>query len=213
MGFAQQWTKMNIPFLLLLVAITHYPRHVSTFELDAVKQLVTEWSPLVWLAPGEQFMPGDVDDFLKHVHPELPQAKPGVIYDLNEHPDKYFEYMNDIKELQELQSNLITNRIKRNYRNPSNAMDQLPTGEESEKWFLVSNKAIEELRADQSSFIFGKDPNKNVVPIYAVISPCTKRASGFDPIMNGKLLYLCNICDISLLLLHRHSAFNGVRAA
>lgn len=191
MGFKQQWTKMNISFLLLLVAIS-LPNWccIGAFEIDVVKQLVTEWSPLVWLAPGEQFMPGDVDDFLKHVHPELPQAKPpGVqaIYDLNEHPDKYFEYMNDIKELHELQSNLITNRIKRNYRNPSNGKDGLlPIGEDSEKWFLVSNKAIEELRNDQNSFIFGKDPNKNVVPIYAVISPCTKRASGFDPIMNGK---------------------------
>lgn len=29
-----------------------------------------KWAPLVWLAPGEKFMPSSVPHFLNHVHPE-----------------------------------------------------------------------------------------------------------------------------------------------
>ena len=29
-----------------------------------------QWAPLVWLAPGEKFMPSSVTDFLHHVHAE-----------------------------------------------------------------------------------------------------------------------------------------------
>lgn len=36
----------------------------------SVDQLVRQWAPLVWLAPGEKYMPSSVTDFLHHVHAE-----------------------------------------------------------------------------------------------------------------------------------------------
>lgn len=40
----------------------------SKFE-DDVKLLVERWAPLIYLAPGETFMPDSVDNFLKNVFP------------------------------------------------------------------------------------------------------------------------------------------------
>ncbi|KAL1461850.1 hypothetical protein WDU94_013717, partial [Cyamophila willieti] len=34
-----------------------------------VEELIRQWSPLVWLAPGEQFFPSGVPEFLQHVLP------------------------------------------------------------------------------------------------------------------------------------------------
>ena len=158
-----------------------YLNGATSFKINEVQELIREWSPLVWLAPGEKFMPMDVDEFLKHVHPERVGPRPQV-YDLNEHPEKYAEYYNDIKEIQDMQDSLMSNRIKRNYRNPLSIVDGIPIGEDSEKWHLVTNSDLEGLRRDEDSFLHGKDPNKNSVPVYAVVSPC----SDLNPIINGK---------------------------
>lgn len=116
-----------------------------------------------------------VDEFLKHVHPELPDSSIKPIYDLNDDPDKYIEYYSELKELEELKESILTNRIKRNFKNlglDDNLL--LPTGNFSEKWYLVTNTPIETLKKDKDSFIYGKDPNREdtSVPIYAVVTLC-----------------------------------------
>lgn len=132
-----------------------------------------------------------VDDFLKHVHPELPDASIKPIYDLNDHPDKYDEYYSELKELEELKNSILTNRIKRNYKNLRSDVALLPTGNLSENWYLVTNNPIENLKKDEDSFIYGKDPNREdaTVPIYAVVTLCegeeklekhVKRRKGFE---------------------------------
>lgn len=139
-----------------------------------VEELVKEFSPLVWLAPGERFLPMSVDEFLKHVHPELPDSSIKPIYDLNDDPDKYVEYYSELKELEELKNSILTNRIKRNYKNLGSDAPLLPTGNLSEKWYLVTNSPIETLKKKKNSFIYGKDPNRedSTVPIYAVVTLC-----------------------------------------
>lgn len=118
-----------------------------------------------------------VDEFLKHVHPELPDSSIKPIYDLNDDPDKYVEYYSELKELEELKNSILTNRIKRNYKNlgpDNNNGPLLPTGNLSEKWYLVTNSPIETLKKKKDSFIYGKDPNRedSSVPIYAVVTLC-----------------------------------------
>lgn len=34
----------------------------------SVEKLVLQWAPLVWLAPGEKFMPSPVEDFLNNIY-------------------------------------------------------------------------------------------------------------------------------------------------
>lgn len=116
-----------------------------------------------------------VDEFLKHVHPEYPDASIKPIYDLNDDPDKYIEYYSELKELEILKDSILTNRIKRNFKNldvDDNLL--LPTGNLSEKWYLVTNSPIETLKQKKDSFIYGKDPNREdtSVPIYAVVTLC-----------------------------------------
>lgn len=150
--------------------------------MTLVEELVKEFSPLVWLAPGERFLPMSVDEFLKNVHPELPDSSIKPIYDLNDDPDKYVEYYSKLKELEELKTSIYTNRIKRNYKNlGSESTTLLPTGNLSEKWYLVTKTPIEALKKNKDSFIYGKDPNKDSgVPIYAVVTLCEDPDSSLE---------------------------------
>ncbi|KAM7357448.1 uncharacterized protein ACRADG_002798 isoform 2-T7 [Cochliomyia hominivorax] len=48
----------------------------------------------------------------------------------------------------------------------------VPLGDNSEKSFLVTNKEIDELLENETSFIYGRNPNIAPVPIYAVVTLC-----------------------------------------
>uniref|UniRef100_A0A6E8W049 Vacuolar protein sorting-associated protein 62 n=1 Tax=Anopheles coluzzii TaxID=1518534 RepID=A0A6E8W049_ANOCL len=90
-----------------------------------VEALVKQWAPLVWLAPNEKYMPGDVSKFLEH--------DSAVSLDL---------------------------------------LFDLPIGNESKNWYLVTNSDIDELITRKESFIHGQNPLNENVPIYAVVSMC-----------------------------------------
>ncbi|XP_033341958.1 uncharacterized protein LOC117229525 [Megalopta genalis] len=57
--------------LLTVLCIVHVIA-VSTeiVEEERVKELVRDWAPLVWLAPGELFLPLGVPDFLDNMEPD-----------------------------------------------------------------------------------------------------------------------------------------------
>jgi hypothetical protein len=52
--------------LLLLIASTHTSPQISDFK--HIKELVTQWAPLIWMSPDENHYPASVDDFLQNVH-------------------------------------------------------------------------------------------------------------------------------------------------
>ncbi|XP_076301048.1 uncharacterized protein LOC143219098 [Lasioglossum baleicum] len=57
--------------LLTILCIVHMiADSTETVEEERVKELVRDWAPLVWLAPGELFLPLGVPDFLDNMEPE-----------------------------------------------------------------------------------------------------------------------------------------------
>ncbi|XP_035785569.1 uncharacterized protein LOC118463226 [Anopheles albimanus] len=160
-------------------------KHLSDREI--VESLVKQWAPLVWLAPNEKYMPGDVSTFLEHVHAE--EAKVVTVYpgseitefdDLNGYDNgmtNELSYYDPV--VQQQQQGRFRN--KRNFKDSSTSLDllfDLPIGNESKNWYLVTNGNVDELIADQESFIHGQNPLKEDVPIYAVISTCRQPAPG-----------------------------------
>ncbi|XP_058128613.1 uncharacterized protein LOC131292889 [Anopheles ziemanni] len=161
-------------------------KHLS--ERDIVETLVKQWAPLVWLAPNEKYMPGDVSKFLQYVHAE--EAKVTTVYPGNE--------ITELDDLDSYDSRLANElsyydpviqlhqgrfRNKRNFKDPSVSLDLLfdfPIGNESKSWYLVTNSNINELIADKESFLYGQNPLKENVPIYAVISTCKQPPSGLQ---------------------------------
>lgn len=145
-----------------------------------MEALVRKWAPLVWLAPNEKYLPGSVSTFLEHVHAE--EAKIVTVYPGNEISDvselnQYAYYYDNENELTYYDPTVrqARNRNKRNFRDPATSLDRLfdlPIGNESKNWYLVTNNDIEELITDKSSFIHGQNPQKENVPIYAVVSMC-----------------------------------------
>ena len=49
-----------------------------------VDELVKKWSPLVWLAPNEKFLPGNVKTFLSNVHAEREKLSSQKIKDIGD---------------------------------------------------------------------------------------------------------------------------------
>ncbi|XP_075164312.1 uncharacterized protein LOC142236916 isoform X2 [Haematobia irritans] len=49
----------------------------------------------------------------------------------------------------------------------------MPFGDNSEKSYLVTNAEIDQLLENETSFIYGRNPNISPVPIYAVVTLCT----------------------------------------
>ncbi|XP_055536433.1 uncharacterized protein LOC129725061 [Wyeomyia smithii] len=149
-------------------------------EREVVEALVRKWAPLVWLAPNEKYLPGSVSTFLEHVHAE--KVKVVTVYPGNEISDvselnHYPYYYDTDNELTYYDPTVrqARNRNKRNFRDPSTSLDllfDLPIGNESKNWYLVTNNEVEELITDKSSFIYGQNPQKENVPIYAVVSMC-----------------------------------------
>ncbi|XP_055598095.1 uncharacterized protein LOC129747772 [Uranotaenia lowii] len=149
-------------------------------DREIVDVLVRRWAPLVWLAPNEKFLPGSVSTFLEHVHAE--KAKIVTVYPGNEISD--VSELNQYPQYYDLENELTYydptvrqagNRNKRNFRDPSTSLDllfDLPIGNESKNWYLVTNNDVEELITDKGSFIHGQNPQTENVPIYAVVSTC-----------------------------------------
>lgn len=109
-----------------------------------VETLVRNWAPLVWLAPGEKFLPGDVKEFFNHVHAE--KTKTQTKYAGNE-VNNYYYYDADNDELAALvqENKNWERRNKRNFKARNFLVDyiiDLPIGEDSENWYLVTNKGI-----------------------------------------------------------------------
>ncbi|XP_062558331.1 uncharacterized protein LOC134223208 [Armigeres subalbatus] len=177
--------RLSIVISLILLA-TRKCHSANTDDLSAlserevVEALVRKWAPLVWLAPNEKFLPGSVATFLEHVHAE--EAKIVTVYPGNEISDvselnQYPYYYDNENELTYYDPTVrqARNRNKRNFRDPATSLDRLfdlPIGNESKNWYLVTNNDIEELMSDKSSFIHGQNPQKHNVPIYAVVSMC-----------------------------------------
>ncbi|XP_050094219.1 uncharacterized protein LOC126576943 [Anopheles aquasalis] len=159
-------------------------KHLSDREI--VESLVKQWAPLVWLAPNEKYMPGDVSKFLEHVHAE--EAKVVTVYpgseitefdDLNSYDNGMTNELSYYDPVVQQQQGRFRN--KRNFKDSSTSLDllfDLPIGNESKNWYLVTNGNVDELIADQESFIHGQNPLKEDVPIYAVISTCRQPAPG-----------------------------------
>lgn len=119
------------------------------FLYVTVDDLVRKWSPLVWLAPGEKFMPSSTTVFLKNVHAERGKKSTNNIHDISEITDlnkySYYYYYNDENELTYYDP-IVNNRNKRNYRDKNvifSALD-MTMGEKSEEWFLVTNDNVGE---------------------------------------------------------------------
>lgn len=117
-----------------------------------MENLVRQWAPLVWLAPGEKFMPGNVNNFLRYVHAEksvtgataVPSKIPEEILELGE--EYYYEMDNSLTRSGEGNGQLPpTQNNKRIFREKKKLQDyviDLPIGQRSVNWFLVSNDNI-----------------------------------------------------------------------
>lgn len=142
------------------------------------------------MAPNEKYLPGAVATFLEHVHAE--KAKIVTVYPGNEISDvselnHYSYYYDNENELTYYDPTVrqAGSRNKRNFRDPATSLDRLfdlPIGNESKDWYLVTNNDIEELITDKNSFIHGQNPQKENVPIYAVVSVCHSASSTFGSI-------------------------------
>lgn len=107
-----------------------------------------EWAPLVWLAPGERFMPGDVTEFLHHVHAEKAKVKPQqeeqiLTDEMVEH--YYYDTNNELSTILSQVTNRWERRDKRMFKDSNYLLDyiiDLPVGERSNNWFLVTNDEI-----------------------------------------------------------------------
>lgn len=86
---------------------------------------MSRWAPLVWLSPGERFMPAGVEDFLKHVTPRaMVAAGRGA-------------------------GRVAGRSASRAGRSPSSqsppaAANAIPQGPRSAAWYLVSNASVGE---------------------------------------------------------------------
>ena len=88
--------------------------------LAGVERLVLRWAPLVWLSPGERFMPAGVEDFLQHVTPRaMGSAGPSG-------------------------GGGWRHRLARGGAGADGAAASIPQGPRSATWYLVSNASVGE---------------------------------------------------------------------
>ncbi|KAF5295310.1 hypothetical protein FQA39_LY13175 [Lamprigera yunnana] len=55
--------------------------------------------------------------------------------------------------------------------------DKLLTGSDSKKYYLITKRRLDELLAEEDSFLHGKNPNEHSVPVYIIIIPCSPNLS------------------------------------
>lgn len=110
-----------------------------------VEELVREWAPLVWLAPNEKFMPGDVTEFLQHVHAEKAKTKRK---NTNNHDnddnseDEAIAYYDIDNEFSMILGQRLPNAWENRDKRMFNYIIDLPLGQYSSNWYLVTNDAI-----------------------------------------------------------------------
>lgn len=178
--------------------------------------MVKAWSPLVWLAPNEKFLPGDVKTFLTHVHAEREKQGSKKIKDIGDNLGKYSHYyqndgFEDIlyyegTEATSMGTATQNNRKRRNFDKDTSLeyIFELPIDDASENWFLVTNDELGKKatrRCPQQCFnvshfeenlmknksSFIYGENPSVVPIYAVVSMCGGDSN--STVKNGKLSF------------------------
>lgn len=111
-----------------------------------MENLVRDWAPLVWLAPGEKFMPGDVTEFLPHVHAEKAKFKLNMDDQTATAADELMHqyYYDTDNEFSTILSQ-ISSRHKRTFKERNHLLRyiiDLPVGQHSNNWFLVTNDEI-----------------------------------------------------------------------
>ncbi|XP_031622573.1 uncharacterized protein LOC116340290 [Contarinia nasturtii] len=191
-------------FSLAEYAFAEITDHTKLFpEQHEVEKLVREWAPLVWLAPNEKFMPGDVTDFLQHVHAEKAKKSKNAHANNNNHNNNhiaydqqfqsddgddeqlyYYETANELNVILSQQDrHPWERRHKRMYKDNYlfNYIIDLPIGDHSSNWFLVTNDNIDDLLTDQTSFIYGQSPSTGNVPIYAMVTLCNSQPLENEP--------------------------------
>lgn len=112
----------------------------------------------MWLAPNEQFLPGNVKTFLTHVHAEREKNGDKKIKDIGDNLGKYshyyqndaFEdliYYEEAPEQTEGVPAVQNNRKRRNFEKDTSLehIFELPIDDASENWYLVSNDNLGEL--------------------------------------------------------------------
>lgn len=126
-----------------------------------VDVLVKKWSPLVWLAPNERYMPGNVRTFLSHVHAEREKPSNKKIKDIGDNLGKYSHYYqnNGFEDLiyyetaEKKKTATIgrptssqNNRKRRNFDKDTSLeyIFELPIDDASENWYLVTNDELGE---------------------------------------------------------------------
>lgn len=109
------------------------------------------WSPLVWLAPNEEFLPGSVKTFLSHVHAEREKHSNKKIKDIGDNLGRYSQYYegNGFEDLlyyegAETPAAVQNNRKRRNFDRDTSLeyIFELPIDDASENWFLVTNEEL-----------------------------------------------------------------------
>jgi hypothetical protein len=129
--------------------------------------LVKKWSPLVWLAPNERFMPGNVRTFLSHVHAEREKPNNKKIKDIGDNLGRYSHYYQNngfedliyyetskkrttttVRRPTSLASSMQNNRKRRNFDKDTSLeyIFELPIDDASENWYLVTNEELGELK-------------------------------------------------------------------
>lgn len=138
---------------------------MKKFLIISVESLVKQWSPLVWLAPNEKFLPGDVNTFLTKVHAEREKHSNKKIKDIGDNLGKYSHYYqtNGFEDLiyyeeiplpeNEATATVQNNRKRRNFDKDTSLehIFELPIDDASENWFLVTNDELGKAMVHDSS--------------------------------------------------------------
>lgn len=103
---------------------------------------------MVWLAPNEKYLPGNVRTFLQNVHAERETPHKKHIKDISENPSFYYDYAAFKDQIYYEGINAVngSNRNKRNFEKDTSLefIFELPIDEASENWFLVTNEDLGE---------------------------------------------------------------------
>lgn len=152
-------------------------------------------------------MPADVTEFLQHVHAEKAKFKSSTSATAAKETstaddDNQIYYYNTDNEFSTILGQDPATTWERRNKRMFNYIIDLPLGDYSSDWYLVTNDAIgnkqtpeytygkltlllthtskkklnmmfpDDLLADSSSFIYGQSPSTGSVPIYAMVKLC-----------------------------------------
>lgn len=101
----------------------------------------------MWLAPNEKFMPGDVTEFLQHVHAEKAKFKSSTSAAAPKETstaddDEQIYYYNTDNEFSTILGQDPATTWERRNKRMFNYIIDLPLGDYSSDWYLVTNDAI-----------------------------------------------------------------------